>query len=77
MINSSLKRDYTITDAAKELGITRQAVHAAIKRGLLEAERGEIIQVKTTKIRGWKVSAKSLNAYRVSLLHQHLGKKIE
>lgn len=33
---------YTVSKAAKELGITRAAVHEAIKRGRLEAERGKI-----------------------------------
>lgn len=39
---SSRKRYYTITEAAKELGVTRAAVHRAIKQGRLEAERGEL-----------------------------------
>lgn len=74
------KRYYTITEAAKELGITRQAVHGAIKRGLLEAQKGQItqvIQIRTVKrkLRGWLIPIKSLNAYRVSDLHQWVGKK--
>jgi excisionase family DNA binding protein len=43
------KRHYSITEAAKELGITRAAVHRAIKQGRLEAERGEIIRFVTTR----------------------------
>jgi predicted transcriptional regulator len=73
---SSPKRHYTITEAAKELGITRAAVHRAIKQGRLEAERGQIIRTITARTKGWKISRKSLNAYRVSLLHQWVGKKI-
>jgi predicted transcriptional regulator len=73
---SSQKRHYTITEAAKELKITRAAVHRAIKQGRLEAERGEILRVVTVKSQGWKISAKSLNEYRVSSLHQWVGKKI-
>jgi hypothetical protein len=69
-------RQFTITEAAKELGITRAAVHRAIKQGRLEAERGEIIRTITTRTKGWKISAKSLNNYRVSSLHQWVGKKI-
>ena len=70
------KRNYTITEAARELGITRAAVHRAIKQGRLEAERGEIIRITRSKAKGWKISAASLNSYRVSLLHQWVGKKI-
>jgi excisionase family DNA binding protein len=70
------KRYYTITDAAKELGITRAAVHRAIKQGRLEAERGESIKLVQTKSKGWKIPQSSLNSYRVSLLHQWVGKKI-
>jgi excisionase family DNA binding protein len=73
---SSRKRQYTITEAAKELGITRAAVHRAIKQGRLEANRGEIVRVVTTRTKGWKISHQSLNSYRVSLLHQWVGKKI-
>ena len=70
MNESSRKRYYTITEAAKELGITRSAVHRAIKQGRLEAERGEIIKIVRTKKRGWKISQRNITAYRVSLLHQ-------
>jgi hypothetical protein len=76
MNSSSRKRFYTITEAGKELGITRAAVHRAIKQGRLEAERGEIIKLVQTKTKGWKISQPSLNSYRVSLLHQWVGKKI-
>jgi predicted transcriptional regulator len=64
------KRHYTITEAARELGITRAAVHRAIKQGRLEAERGDIIRVVTTRTKGWKISQQTLDNYRVSLLHQ-------
>jgi predicted transcriptional regulator len=76
MNSSSGNRYYTITEAAKELGITRAAVHRAIKQGRLEAERGEIIKLVQTKTQGWKISRPSLDSYRVSLLHQWVGKKI-
>jgi excisionase family DNA binding protein len=74
-MNSS-KRYYSITEAASELGITRAAVHRAIKQGRLEAERGEIIRLIRIKTKGWKISRQSLDSYRVSLLHQWVGKKI-
>jgi excisionase family DNA binding protein len=73
---STHRRDYTITEAANELGITRAAVHRAIKQGRLEAERGEIVRIIKSTTKGWKISQKSLNAYRVSTLHQWVGKKI-
>jgi excisionase family DNA binding protein len=67
---------FTITEAASELNLTRSAVHRAIKQGRLEAERGEIIKIIRTKTKGWKISQKTLQAYRVSLLHQWVEKKI-
>jgi excisionase family DNA binding protein len=70
------KRHYTITEAAKELGITRAAVHRAIKQGRLDAERGEIVRIITKRSKGWKISKQSLTTYRVSELHQWVGKKI-
>jgi len=76
MKSLSRKPYHTITEAAKELGITRAAVHRAIKQGRLEAERGEIIKLVRTKTKGWKISQPSLDSYRVSLLHQWVGKKI-
>jgi predicted transcriptional regulator len=64
---------YSITQAARELGITRAAVHRAIKQDRLEAVRGEIVRVVKTK--AWQIARKSLDNYRVSLLHQEVGKK--
>lgn len=64
---------YTITEAARKLKITRAAVYEAIHKGRLEAEEGKIVQVKVA--RGLRIPAKSLSAYRVSLLHQWVGKK--
>jgi excisionase family DNA binding protein len=71
------KTYFTITEAAKKLGVKRQAIHGAIKKGRLEAERGKITHtriVKTTVV-GWKIDSKSLEAYRVSNAHQETGKK--
>ena len=71
------KKTYTITEAAKKLGVTRQAVHDAIKKGLLDAEKGSFVQVVEIKrvTRGWSISEKSLEAYRVSGSHKQRGKK--
>jgi biotin operon repressor len=74
-MKSSIRNQYyTINGDAKELGITRAAVHRAIKQGRLEVEHGEIIKIIRTKTKGWKISQPSLNSsYRVSLLHQWVG----
>ena len=73
------KTRYTITEAARALGVTRQAVNLAIKRGDLEGQKGKITQVRTIKVtvRGWRIPVKSLEAYRsrLSELHQWVGKK--
>ena len=69
---------YTITEAAKKLGVSRQAVHEAIHKKQLKAKRGKIVQtriVKTTVV-GWTIDPESLEDYRVSALHQTAGKKI-
>jgi len=65
------KRYYTITEAARKLKITRSSVHEAIRKGRLEASRGKIVQVTE----GWRISPTSLKHYRVSALHQWVGKK--
>ena len=57
---SGPKRNYTITEAARELGITRAAVHRAIKQGRWEAHRGEIVRIVRSKTKGWKISAPDL-----------------
>ena len=66
---------YTITEAAKKLKVSRSAVHEAIQKGRLEAERGKIEVVQIQITRGWKILAKSLHEYQVSRSHQERGKK--
>lgn len=61
---------YTITAAAKRLGVSRQAVHLAIKKGALKARAKKVIEVV------WYIPEESLESYRVSVLHQTAGKKI-
>lgn len=65
------KAHYTITQAAKELGVTRAAVHEAIKKGKLKATWGEFAQVAE----GWRITPGSLHDYEVSVSHQERGKK--
>ena len=64
-------KSYTITEAAKSLGVSRQAVHEAIKNGLLKAKWGEVIVTKKALL----ISEESLNSYQVSIRHQTAGKK--
>lgn len=77
MKRAGKKTHYTITEAAKELGVTRAAVHRAIKQGRLDAVRGsfKVVRTVTVKKKGWRISAKALESYRVSALHQWVGKK--
>jgi len=75
------KRSYTITEAAKKLKVSRQAVHLAIKKELLHATEGpikvKIVQVRTVTTKGWRISASALEDYhrRLSPSHQERGKK--
>ena len=72
-------KSYTITEAAKKLGISRQAVHDAIKKGLLEGEKGTFVQIIEIErvMRGWRIPEKSLKAYEVSDSHKQRGKKLD
>ena len=54
------KKTYTITEAAKRLGISRQAVHEAITKGLLKARQGKIITF------GWLIPEDALTKYKAS-----------
>ncbi len=71
MKRAGKKTHYTITEAAKELGVTRAAVHEAIKKGKLRATWGEFVQIAE----GWRITPESLHDYEVSLSHQERGKK--
>ena len=63
------KKTYTLTEAAKYLGVSRQSVHLAIKKGKLIATMGEVTQVVDALL----IDAKSLKAYRVDLERQRIG----
>jgi excisionase family DNA binding protein len=63
------EKTYTLTEAARELGLTKQGVLNAIDKGRLPAERKEIVR----KI--WMIKADAVKAYKVSLTHQQSGKK--
>jgi excisionase family DNA binding protein len=66
-------KTYTISEAAKKLGVTRAALHEAIKKGRLDAKWGETVQVIRKK--SLLVSAADLKNYRVDVSHQDRGKK--
>lgn len=65
------KKTYTITEAAKKLGITRAAVHAAIKNRRLRAKWGKTMR----EIKTLLISEKDLNLFEVDLSQQARGKK--
>lgn len=60
---------YTITEAARILGITRESVWKAIHVGRLKARLHRI----TTRV--WAIAPASLENYEVSASHQERGKK--
>jgi excisionase family DNA binding protein len=62
-------KSYTITEAAKYLGISRAAVHLAIKKGRLNAHEGEVT------MRALLIDSKDLKAYQVNSTRQRSGKK--
>ena len=64
-------KPYTISQASKYLGISRAAVHLAIKKGKLKATWGETTQVVEVRL----IDPKSLETYRVDLTRQRSGKK--
>jgi hypothetical protein len=73
------KIHFTIAEAAKELGMTRAGIHAAIRQKRLRAKRGTftVERVVRTKIRGWLIDEADLQAFHLSEQHQDAGKKNE
>jgi predicted transcriptional regulator len=65
------KTSYTITEAAKKLGVTRAAVHLAIKKKRLSAKWGKTTQI----VEALLIDPKDLEVYRVDLERQRSGKK--
>jgi predicted DNA-binding protein YlxM (UPF0122 family) len=66
-------KTFTVNEAAKKLGVTRAAIHQAIKDGRLDFEWGETVHMIKKKAR--LISSKDLETYGVSLSHQARGKK--
>jgi hypothetical protein len=66
-------KTFTVNEAAKQLGVTRAAIHQAIKEGRLDSEWGEAIHIIKKKAR--LITAEALKNYQVDLSHQDRGKK--
>jgi len=66
---SKRKNTYTITEAARIIGVSRSGVFEAIKAGRLKA-----IPRKVTRSL-WQIEAGSVRRYKVSLSHQARGQK--
>ena len=64
---------YTVNEAAKRLGVTRAAIHEALKSDKLEWTWGTITQVIERRVK--LVNADSLAKYRVNSDQQGRGKK--
>ena len=60
---------YTISEASRILGVTRESVWQSIQAGRLKAQLRPI----TTRI--WVIAPASLAQYEVSASHQERGKK--
>lgn len=67
------QKSFTVNEAAKELGVTRAAIHQAIKNGRLDFEWGEAVHIIRKKAR--LITAEALKNYEVDLSHQDRGKK--
>jgi predicted DNA-binding protein (UPF0251 family) len=67
----SSPKQYTITEAANRLGITRAAVHDAIRKKRIRATWGDV----EVTIRALLISGDDLKKYRVDLSRQERGKK--
>jgi len=71
------KKRYTISEAAKRLGVTRAAIHAAIQAKRLKAKKGtfEVERVIRRTLTGWVIEEADLINYEVNLTRQEAGKK--
>jgi len=65
------KSSYTLTEAAKKLKISRQAVLLAIKQGKI---KGRLVTVRIPT-RTWRISVKGVESYKVSASHKKRGLK--
>ena len=70
---------FTISQAAKELGISANAVRKAIKQKRLPATVGKYTVERTIRrtLTGHLITQKDLDKYRVSERHLYAGKKTD
>jgi len=70
------KRYFSMTEASRELGMSRQAIHEAILQKRLKAKKGTFVvrRMVETKMKGWVIEEKDLRAFQVSERHQMAGK---
>jgi hypothetical protein len=73
MAKKTPPKTFTVNEAAKKLGVTRAAIHQAIKDNKLEWTWGTAIQV--IERRAKLIDADSLAKYRVNSEQQGRGKK--
>lgn len=68
---------YSVSEFAKLLGVSRQSIHNAIKRGILEASEGDIetVRLVKTKQRGLRISERELKKYHPDETRQWVGRK--
>jgi len=60
---------FSVGQAAKELGISRQAVHKACEEGRLKAQKRKVTKTE------YQIPYDALRSYSVSDLHQAVGQK--
>ena len=65
------QKTFTVTEAAKKLGVTRAAVHKAIQEKRLSAKWGKTTRV----IKALLIAEQDLKAFKVDLAQQRYGKK--
>jgi len=61
-------KSYTITEASRKLGLTRQTLHEAIQKGQLEAKKGQLVQTV------WLIPETALDQYRKFRSRKHSKK---
>jgi DNA-binding transcriptional regulator PaaX len=74
-----MPKKFTIAEAARELGISTNAVRKAVKKGRLVAVKGKYVVERTIRrtLTGYLITEKELNKYRVSERHLYAGKKTD
>jgi excisionase family DNA binding protein len=66
-------KQFTITEAAKRLKVTRAAIHDAIKQGRLKAKWG--VAIRVVKQKALMIPEQSLKQYAVNRFQQQRARK--